>query len=77
MLILPASLFSDPHQQHYQGIVAVMRLRENLREYVAQINAEAAATGMPMVRPMFLAWPNDAAAQGADVEDQFMFGSKW
>ena len=54
-----------------------MRLRESLREYVSQINAETAATGMPMSRPMFLQWPLDAGAQGADVEDQFMFGSTW
>ena len=62
---------------HYDGIVAVMRLRENLRQYVSDINAEAAATGTPMVRPMFLQWPLDAGCQGADVEDQFMFGAKW
>jgi alpha-glucosidase (family GH31 glycosyl hydrolase) len=54
-----------------------MRLRENLRQYVADINAEAAATGMPMARPMMLQWPLDAACQGADVEDQFMFGPSW
>ena len=62
---------------HYAAIVAVMRLRENLREYVAQANAEAAATGLPMVRPMFLQWPLDAGAQDAAAEDQFMFGSRW
>lgn len=54
-----------------------MRLRENLREYVSQINAEAAATGMPMVRPMFLQFPNDPSCQGSDVEDQYMFGPDW
>ena len=62
---------------HYAGIVAVMRLRENLRQYVSDINAQAAATGMPMCRPMFLEFPLDAGCQGADVEDQFMFGSSW
>jgi alpha-glucosidase (family GH31 glycosyl hydrolase) len=80
---------------HYAGIVTVMHLRENLREYVANINAKAAATGLPMVRPMFLQvgshrpviietmldaciqFPNDTACQGADVEDQFMFGDAW
>ena len=66
-----------PDPAHYAAIVAVMRLRENLREYVAQINAEAAATGMPMCRPMFLQFPLDAGCAGADVEDQYMFGSRW
>ena len=61
-----------PDPAHYDSIVSVMRLRENLREYVSQINAIASATGMPMVRPMFLQWPQDAGCQGADVEDQFM-----
>jgi hypothetical protein len=62
---------------HYAGIVAVMRLRENLRQYVSDINAEAAATGLPMVRPMFLQWPLDAGCQGSDTEDQFMLGPSW
>ncbi len=35
---------------HYNAMVTVMRLRENLRSYVADLNAETAATGMPMVR---------------------------
>jgi hypothetical protein len=48
-----------------------------LREYVAQLIAEASSTGMPMLRPMFLQWPNDAGCQGPDVEDQFMFGATW
>jgi alpha-D-xyloside xylohydrolase len=43
-----------PDPAHYAGIVAVMHLRENLREYVADINAVTAATGMPMSRAMFL-----------------------
>ena len=47
-------------------------MRENLREYVAEINDVAAATGMPMMRPMFLQWPDDKGCQGKDVEDQFM-----
>ena len=29
---------------------------------------------MPMMRPMFLQWPDDKGCQGKDVEDQFMFG---
>ena len=62
---------------HYDAIVTMMRLREQLREYTSQINALAAATGMPMVRPMFLQYPLDPACSGADVEDQFMYGPDW
>lgn len=64
-------------QAHYDAIVAVMRLRENLRSYVTDINAETAATGMPMIRPMFLQFPNDSVCQTRAVEDQFMFGPDW
>lgn len=62
---------------HYTGITRVMHLRENLREYVAEINEITVATGLPMLRPMFLEWPDDAGCAGADVEDQFMFGPRW
>jgi hypothetical protein len=66
-----------PEPAHYDAIVAMMRLREDLREYVSQINAVAAASGLPMVRPMFLQYPADPGCQGPDVEDQFMFGPDW
>jgi alpha-glucosidase (family GH31 glycosyl hydrolase) len=66
-----------PDPAHYNSIATVMRLRENLREYVSQINLETVNTGMPMMRPMFLAWPNDPNCQGPDVEDQYMFGPNW
>jgi hypothetical protein len=62
---------------HYNAITNMMRLREELREYVSQINLVAAQTGMPMIRPMFLQFPNDDSCQGADVEDQYMFGPDW
>ena len=62
---------------HYAAITNMMRLREELREYVSQINLEAANSGMPMVRPMFLQWPLDPVAQTAEVEDQYMFGPDW
>ncbi len=32
---------------------------QNLREYVADINALASSDGIPMLRPMFLMFPND------------------
>lgn len=67
-----------PDAAHYDAIVAAMRLREGLRGYVAQLSAEHAATGMPMMRPMFLQWPADAGCQpGSPTEDQFMLGPDW
>ena len=54
-----------------------MRLRENLREYVSELNQITADTGFPMCRPMFLQFPDDPACAGPDVEDQYMFGPSW
>ena len=66
-----------PDQTHYTGITRVMYLRENLREYVWQLSAETAATGMPIVRPMTLQWPEDAVCGTSEVEGQFMLGPDW
>lgn len=62
---------------HYNAMAAVMRLRESLRGYVAQINLEASETGMPMLRPMILAFPEDPVCATPAVENQFMFGPDW
>jgi hypothetical protein len=62
---------------HYDAIVTIMRLREQLRNYAAEINAKTASEGLPMSRPMFLDFPNDPNCSTADVEDQFMFGPTW
>jgi alpha-D-xyloside xylohydrolase len=59
-----------PHA--YELIREVMLLRERLRPYVSELMREAAATGMPPMRPMFVDFPGDAAAW--DVADAFMFG---
>jgi alpha-D-xyloside xylohydrolase len=69
------NLATDP--AHYNAIVAVMHLRESLREYISQINVEAVTTGWPMMRAMFLEFP-DLEAQGPELfADQFMFGKEW
>lgn len=66
-----------PAPDHYAAMVSVMRARESLRNYTAEINAVAAATGLPMVRPMFLAFPDDPECGLPSSEDQFMFGPSW
>ncbi|WP_326595504.1 glycoside hydrolase family 31 protein [Streptomyces sp. NBC_01803] len=48
--------------------IAACRLRARMRGYIA----EAAAGGMPLMRPMPLAFPDDRAARDADL--QYMFG---
>lgn len=66
-----------PQPDQLAAVTAAMRLRESLRGYVAQLSAEHSATGMPLMRPMFLQWPADAGCAGADVEDQYSFGDSW
>lgn len=66
-----------PDQAHYGAMAGAVLLREDLRGYVGALSAEAAASGMPLARPMFLAWPSDPGCQGPDVEGQYMFGPAW
>merc|ERR1712224_267099 len=54
------------------AIARVLRLRETLRPYVASQYERAARSGMPIVRPLFFDFWDDAGAQG--VDDQLMFG---
>eukprot|EP00754_Rhynchopus_humris_P034842 Rhum_TRINITY_DN16441_c0_g1::Rhum_TRINITY_DN16441_c0_g1_i1::g.163192::m.163192/K01811/xylS, yicI; alpha-D-xyloside xylohydrolase len=64
--------------EHYDALVGVIQLREGLRDYVVRINAESVATGVPMMRPMFLEFPNDAVCTGSNATyNQYMFGPDW
>jgi hypothetical protein len=72
LTVVKRSLLSHAHYclqepDHYEGIVAMMRLREQLREYVSQANAVHAATGLPILRPMFIQYPLDPECQTAQV----------
>ena len=49
------------------------RLHAHLAPYVRQICREAAATGLPAQRALFLHYPNDVSLY--DVQDQFLYGS--
>jgi alpha-D-xyloside xylohydrolase len=59
---------------HYSAIAAAMQLRAELREYTLTINRVTVSTGLPMLRPMVLAYPGDAGCAGVDVEDQWLYG---
>lgn len=61
----------------YNAMVDAVNIRENLRNYVAQIQLEYVETGIPLIRPMFMEFFNDPVCQTAAVEDQYMFGSNW
>jgi len=49
------------------------RLRMNLVPYLVGLGAEAARTGLPMMRAMALEFPHDP--QAAAIDDQFLLGS--
>jgi alpha-D-xyloside xylohydrolase len=51
-----------------------LQLRYRLMPYLKRTVAQSAATGLPVQRPMVLAFPDDRAAWA--FEDQFMFGDE-
>jgi alpha-D-xyloside xylohydrolase len=59
-------------EQAYQILREQLLLRERLRPYIGALMAEAARTGLPPMRPVFVDFPDDEAAWRC--EDQFMFG---
>lgn len=62
--------------EHYDAIAAAMQLRADMREYTLRTNRATASTGLPMVRAMVLAFPDDPACAAATplLESQWMFG---
>jgi alpha-D-xyloside xylohydrolase len=56
----------------YQIVADYIARRERLRPYLSRLMADAAATGVPPMRPLFIDHPADEAAWA--VEDQFMLG---
>lgn len=52
--------------------VAMTRIHAALAPYVATLCDEAMATGLPLQRPLFLDWEDDAACW--DIETQFAYG---
>ncbi|MER7273937.1 TIM-barrel domain-containing protein [Dactylosporangium sp. NPDC000244] len=55
-----------------EAAAAMLRLREALRPYIGQHMAEATARGIPLMRPLFLDFPDDPVSW--EVDDEFMFG---
>ncbi|GII30036.1 glycoside hydrolase family 31 protein [Planotetraspora mira] len=55
-----------------QAITDMMGLRERLRPYLHDQLRDGERTGLPLMRPLLLEFPGDAAAWA--VDDQFMFG---
>jgi alpha-D-xyloside xylohydrolase len=61
-------------EQVYAILRQLLFLRERLRPYIHQQMQIASETGLPVMRPLFVDFPNDTECE--TVDDQFMFGSE-
>lgn len=73
----PNAPWAMPTEPAYdEEMIAIYRrythLRETLQPYLVAAAREAAATGMPIVRPLVFAYPDDPRV--ADLWDQYLFG---
>lgn len=57
----------------YTVVRELLDLRERLRPYISREAVSSSAGGLPLMRALFLAFPEDP--QSATVDDQFLFGS--
>ncbi|OAP58335.1 hypothetical protein AYL99_07425 [Fonsecaea erecta] len=62
-------------EECYQIMKKYLLLREKLRPYVRELMAQAHNKGTPVIRTMFLEFPDDKKCW--EVEDQYMFGHKY
>jgi alpha-D-xyloside xylohydrolase len=58
----------------YDLLCRQLRVRLALKPYLKSLFSEYAASGIPPMRPMFLAFPGESAMW--DLADQYMFGSQ-
>ena len=63
----------DPSYQYVADIYrAYVKLHEHLTPYITELNEEACATGMPVMRHLVLGWQDDKNVY--NIEDQYTFG---
>ncbi|KIW24698.1 uncharacterized protein PV07_10399 [Cladophialophora immunda] len=62
-------------EECYQIMKKYLFLRERLRPYIRDLMAQAHHKGTPVIRTLFLEFPDDKECW--DVEDQYMFGQKY
>jgi alpha-D-xyloside xylohydrolase len=61
-------------EEAYPILAGAIRRREAMRPYLEDLARDAARTGVPPMRPLFVDFPDDPAAW--DVDDQFMLGPR-
>lgn len=60
-------------EEVYEILKHYLKIRESIKPYIKKTAEEAVATGMPMMRAMYLMFPEDKEC--LELEDQYMFGS--
>jgi len=56
----------------YEIISGLLHLRERLRPYIHEQMSEAARSGLPPMRPLFVDYPGDKRSW--EIDDEFLFG---
>ncbi|WP_159807163.1 glycoside hydrolase family 31 protein [Cellulomonas citrea] len=59
-------------EEVYEILARFVRLREQLRPYLREVMAQAHTDGLPVMRPLFVQFPDDPACW--DVADQWLLG---
>ena len=59
-------------ERSFEIIKDILRVRENLRPYIKEQMITASEKGIPVIRPMFLMYPDDKTCW--TVDDQYFFG---
>ncbi len=62
-------------EEAYAIFLKYLGIRENLKAYIVKTAWEAQQKGLPMIRGMFLAFPEDEQAWA--ISDQYLFGSDY
>ena len=62
-------------EENYNIFLKYLTIREGMQDYIVKTAKEAETQGLPMIRGMFFAFPQDEKAW--EIADQYMFGSDY
>ncbi len=62
-------------EENYQIFLKYLGIRQDMKDYILKTAQEAQQTGIPMIRGMFLEFPEDEKAW--TLSDQYMFGREY
>jgi alpha-D-xyloside xylohydrolase len=62
-------------EENYNIFLKYLAIREGMQDYIVKTAKEAETQGLPMIRGMFFAFPQDEKAW--EIADQYMFGSDY